>query len=398
MSSPNRPRTSSYLWLALLLLALAPAWTQALSAITPWLAYVVALAGASWIGWRGLRALPEATDADALVPPCPLQQASAEAIAQTPPILQVLQRNLADVRADTEQEVVGAITQLNDVHSNSAQLLALIAQQTQQAQQISAGAQQHIRDNTKSLATLNTFEHERRQHLAADIERMSALCDEVNATTPLLALIADIAKQTNLLALNAAIEAARAGDSGRGFAVVASEVRNLSGRTAEAASSIAQTIATLAERLSHECEAAQQRQQLFLARSDVQDISNKLTHMAAQLDASQDCLTHMVEGSAGLSQAIERQVLQALTHMQFQDSLRQRLEQGEALLVSLSEAFSHYQRAQQDPAAVEHLPDLAALLQEQLGRYVTFAQVSGHLNALGRTDELASEGARIELF
>ncbi|WP_378954428.1 methyl-accepting chemotaxis protein [Pelosinus sp. sgz500959] len=71
------------------------------------------------------------------------------------------------------------------------------------------------------------------------IQKLSVSSKQINK---IVAIIGRIAEQTNMLALNATIEAAGAGEAGKGFAVVAAEVKELSKRTAEEASLIANQI------------------------------------------------------------------------------------------------------------------------------------------------------------
>ena len=82
------------------------------------------------------------------------------------------------------------------------------------------------------------------------VQTMKAINDSSQRIADIIGVIDGIAFQTNILALNAAVEAARAGDQGRGFAVVASEVRQLAGRSAEAAKEIKSLIHASVERVA----------------------------------------------------------------------------------------------------------------------------------------------------
>ena len=102
-----------------------------------------------------------------------------------------------------------------------------------------------IKSNTENTRHATNITNEQATALNEGLQVMKQMVeamDDIKHSSEKIAdiinLIDSIAFQTNLLALNAAVEAARAGEQGRGFAVVAGEVRNLAGKSADAAKDI----------------------------------------------------------------------------------------------------------------------------------------------------------------
>ncbi len=115
----------------------------------------------------------------------------------------------------------------------------------------------------------------------------------------IIGVIDGIAFQTNILALNAAVEAARAGESGRGFAVVATEVRNLAGRSAEAAREIKSLISESVERTAMGAKVVES------AGSAMSDIVHNAQEINQFLDEISAAAKEQAAGVEQVTQAIQ---------------------------------------------------------------------------------------------
>jgi methyl-accepting chemotaxis protein len=224
--------------------------------------------------------------------------------------------NLTGLKAHS----VGQMEMLRQLVEN----LVSTAQGSEQKEQV-AGIK-HFAENTELIITeLVAFMgnvHDAGQETAESFAKMEGL---MRSVVSILNSVNEITKQTDLLALNAAIEAARAGEAGRGFAVVADEVRKLAHKSNQFSSQIRELLANVEAFMARVGASIREVSDMDMSVADRS--RQNMRNMWDEMDNLNAASTAQSARITDISQQVHMLVLDAIISLQFDDLVRQLLEQ-----------------------------------------------------------------------
>ncbi len=167
----------------------------------------------------------------------------------------------------------------------------------------------HIKDNAEYSLTIKNMTEaailETRQgdeEMKKLLESMASIDSSSKKIQEIIHIIDDIAFQTNILALNAAIEAARAGEAGKGFSVVADEVRELAGKSADAAKQTTDLIHSTMESVAQGKQNTESTAQVFnKIVEQTNTIDTLVSKVSQSLKSQADSVAQLEDGMQKIS-------------------------------------------------------------------------------------------------
>jgi methyl-accepting chemotaxis protein len=315
----------------------------------------------------------------------------------TPPVTELLSRQLAQVSSVCEAGVLKLMGGIKGVDEQIAQLSVVLHETKDRSVVMHTSADSIVAESAKHLEGFREYSQRRIEKLNEDDNAVRKIMEQVEGLVPLAGGIRNLVSQSHILALNASIEASRAGEAGLGFAVVAQEVRTLSKEVDGIASRITEEIRGITDMAGTGFNFAQRLDE----RIWLETIQAETERLADVLKSAVSELKTVSSTAADATSQVRLSLLESLGHVQFQDITRQQLGVVQDALQMCGSRFAQAAALlRESPRGLVDLrmPDAGLLLEELRQKYTMATQHRIHQDVLGAGADSTEDGPSIELF
>ena len=343
-------------------------------------------------------------DPDAVLEPAPAEHGSAplslafldDPFAIPPPVLADMQAiqpfvdtlcgQIEGIQHDVEHGVVAVVDKVRAIDHASKDQRDRIKASLAGADSIRRAAQVP----SAIVARLAQMLGERDRQIETNFAGLEALADEFQGLRSTVDVITTIADKAFFLSVNAAVEAQHRGGAGSAFGLIAAEMRSLAKQTAEGAHAVGQNINAFAERMHGQIAAAMPDRRAGPSAFD--GLVEELQDAQASIATSGMELDRIIQTLESGHHRIVATLSDILGNLQFQDVMRQRLEQVFNALRELEDLVA---RSSSGATPERSLLDI---VEDQRKGYVMDSQRHVHSAVLEGDAAIEKDGVKIELF
>jgi methyl-accepting chemotaxis protein len=258
----------------------------------------------------------------------------AREVAACVPALPVLETQLRQAIQTVESSVVDVCSTFMSIAEQARQAVAAGEGQTSESSvgQLMASCSQAFDRLLAHIETSSRFVH-------STADRMSQVADGMKNVVNLLDRVDNLARDVYVIALNGTIEAARAGEQGKAFAVVAEHTRQLATTarlTSEEIRGIVDQVAKQAGETASALAVQTVEDQRYVVAS-----REEVTTAMSQLTSAHDQLAAAVAHSQSANAQLAANISKAVTTMQFQDAVAQRVGHVAETLTAIQSTLQH---------------------------------------------------------
>jgi methyl-accepting chemotaxis protein len=324
----------------------------------------------------------------------------SDSLSQVPSWLNIMRKQLAGAREDTEAGVIAIIEQLHQIHSSSRELSSNVPPSFQSSTSLSNAHDDQLEHNRRLFEVINRQFSRRDEMLRNQAKGFGGLLENLDRAGSAVSKIVEVVKFTKLAVGNSVIEATLNNRTLPQMDSLADEARKSLAEIGNIAVQVVADVESIERSLRSELAGITVAMAERDTVEELQRVAHEVHAVELQAIENSQVLAKLLDAIGSNSTVLVEKLTAAQGLIQFQDIVRQRVEHVEEGLLELADYFEGLGKTDargMNGQKQEHDSTLKERLKQHCERYVMAKERIVHATESG-TQEPGDDRPLIEIF